>query len=123
MLPSTNSTKEWMVDWGCTITETCSGGKLNKRQASMTSNPLFIRVAESMVMRLPIFQVGWFSARCPVINFYFRNARGFQPQFEIFGVRLRSYRDEPWAPALRLLKSQIEIASSGKRDHLKTLRK
>ncbi len=28
----------------------------------MTSNPLFISVAESMVMRWPIFHVGWFSA-------------------------------------------------------------
>ena len=45
-----------------------SGGKLNKRQASMTSNPLFIRVAESMVMRWPIFQVGWFSAWSTVIE-------------------------------------------------------
>ena len=58
MLPSTNSTKEWMVDWGWTMTLTCSGGRLKRRQASMTSKPLFMRVAESMVMRLPIFQVG-----------------------------------------------------------------
>ena len=34
----------------------------------MTSKPLFIRVAESMVMRRPIFQVGWFRACCTVIE-------------------------------------------------------
>ena len=59
---------EWIVDWGCTITCTRLGGKLNKRQASMTSNPLFIKVAESMVMRWPIFHVGWFNAWATVIE-------------------------------------------------------
>ena len=33
---------------------------------SITSNPLFMRVAESMVIRFPIFQVGWFKA-CPIV--------------------------------------------------------
>ena len=32
--------------------------KSNSQHASITSNPLFIRVAESIVIRLPIFQVG-----------------------------------------------------------------
>ncbi len=58
MLPSTNSTMEWIVDCGCTMTFTRSGGTWNKRQASITSNPLFINVAESMVILFPIFQVG-----------------------------------------------------------------
>ena len=49
---------EWIVDCGCTMTSTLAGGMWNNRQASMTSKPLFISVAESMVMRLPIFQVG-----------------------------------------------------------------
>ncbi len=34
----------------------------------MTSKPLFIKVAESMVMRRPIFQVGWFKACSTVIE-------------------------------------------------------
>ncbi len=34
----------------------------------MTSKPLFINVAESMVMRRPIFQVGWFKACSTVIE-------------------------------------------------------
>src|SRR5664279_627170 len=68
MLPSTNSTREWIVDCGCTMTCTRPGGMSNKRQASITSNPLFINVAESMVILLPIFQVGWLSACCTVIE-------------------------------------------------------
>src|SRR5262249_20323530 len=68
MLPSLNSTREWIVDCGCTTTLTRLGGRLNNRQASITSNPLFIRVAESMVMRGPIFHVGWFNA-CPTVIF------------------------------------------------------
>src|ERR1700690_161328 len=63
-----------MVDCGCTMTRTRSGGTLNSRQALMTSKPLFIRVAESMVMRLPIFQGGWFSAWATVI--LAKSARG-----------------------------------------------
>ena len=57
-LPSTNSTMEWMVLCGCTSTPTWLAGMSNSRHASMTSKPLFINVAESMVMRLPIFHVG-----------------------------------------------------------------
>ena len=68
MLPSTNSTMEWIVRLRMHHHLTRSGGKLNKRQASMTSNPLFIRVAESMVMRCPIFHVGWFRAWATVIG-------------------------------------------------------
>ena len=37
---------------------TSFGWKSNSQQASITSKPLFIKVAESMVMRCPIFQVG-----------------------------------------------------------------
>ena len=56
--PSLYSTMAWTVDWGWTTTSTSSGAKSKSQQASMTSNPLFMRVAESMVMRLPIFHVG-----------------------------------------------------------------
>ncbi len=58
MLPSMNSTREWTVDWGWMVTRTCAGGRSKRRQASMTSKPLFIMVAESMVMRWPMTQVG-----------------------------------------------------------------
>ena len=62
MLPSTNSTSEWTVDWGWIVTRTLAGGRSNRRQASIISKPLFIMVAESIVMRWPITQVGCFSA-------------------------------------------------------------
>ncbi len=58
MEPSINSTREWTVDWGWMVTRTLSGGRSKRRQASMTSKPLFIMVAESMVMRWPMTQVG-----------------------------------------------------------------
>src|SRR2546430_10568280 len=56
--PSPNSTQEVIGDWGRTMTLILPGGKLNKRHASITSNPLFIKVAESIVIRRPIFHVG-----------------------------------------------------------------
>ena len=57
-------TRSWhgRVDCGWTTTSTCDGCKSNSQHASITSKPLFISVAESMVIRFPIFQVGWFSA-------------------------------------------------------------
>ena len=39
-----------------------AGGRSKRRQASMISKPLFIMVAESMVMRWPMTQVGCFRA-------------------------------------------------------------
>ena len=60
--PSMNSTSECTVDWGWMVTRTLAGGRLKRRQASMISKPLFIMVAESMVMRWPITQVGCLSA-------------------------------------------------------------
>ena len=56
--PSTNSTMEWTMDCGCTVTSMRSGGTLNKRDASMTSRPLFISVEELMVTTGPMFHVG-----------------------------------------------------------------
>ena len=56
--PSTYSTIECTIDCGCTTTCTCSGARSNSQRASMTSSPLFIRVAESIVILAPIFQVG-----------------------------------------------------------------
>ena len=47
---------------GCTTTSMRSYGTPNSRCASITSKPLFISVAESIVMRPPIAQVGWRSA-------------------------------------------------------------
>ncbi len=43
-----------------------SGGTWNSQWASMTSKPLFMRVAESMVIFPPMFQVGWARASSTV---------------------------------------------------------
>ncbi len=76
-LPSTNSTMEWIGALRMHDHLTCSGGMSKSRQASITSKPLFISVAESMVMRRPIFQVGWFSA-CSTVMLANSAARGVQ---------------------------------------------
>src|SRR5512147_1102267 len=60
--PSTYSTMEWMMLWGCMTTEILSTGTSNSHLASMTSSPLFIMVAESMVIFFPMLQLGWLSA-------------------------------------------------------------
>ena len=60
--PSTNSTIEWMMLCGCMTISMSSHGTPNSQCASITSNALFISVAESTVIFRPIFQVGCFSA-------------------------------------------------------------
>src|SRR5437867_2964892 len=57
-LPSTNSTSECTMLWGWITTSIRSAAKPNSQCASITSSPLFISVAESTVIFLPIFQVG-----------------------------------------------------------------
>ena len=61
-VPSTNSTMEWTTDCGCTSTSMRSAGTPKSQRASITSRPLFMRVAESMVILRPMLQVGWFRA-------------------------------------------------------------
>src|SRR5579871_509199 len=65
--PSIYSTMEWMMDSGWITMSIFSKGVLNRKWASMTSNPLFMRVAESMVILGPMRQVGWFKASLRVI--------------------------------------------------------
>src|SRR6266568_4636994 len=60
--PSTNSTREWTALCGWTTTEICLRGRPNRWCASITSRPLFIRVAESTVTLGPIDHRGWFNA-------------------------------------------------------------
>ena len=49
-------------DWGCTSTSSFSAAMPNICMASISSRPLFIRLAESMVTFGPIAQLGWASA-------------------------------------------------------------
>ena len=65
--PSTYSTIECTIDCGCTTTCTWSGTTSKSQRASMISSPLFMSVAESIVILAPIFQVGCFSASSTVI--------------------------------------------------------
>lgn len=60
--PSVNSTIEWIYDCGWTTTSMRSKGMSKSRWASMTSRPLFTRVAELIVTTGPMSQVGWASA-------------------------------------------------------------
>ena len=60
--PSTISTIECTTDCGCTTTSIRPAGTPNSHRASITSSPLFINVAESIVIFLPMRQVGCFSA-------------------------------------------------------------
>jgi hypothetical protein len=66
--PSTYSTKECTHDCGWITTSICSAGTSNRNRASMISSPLFIIVAESIVILGPIFQVGCASASSTVIS-------------------------------------------------------
>ena len=60
--PSRNRTIAWTIDCGWTATSIRSYGTPNRKWASITSSPLFISVAESIVILAPIDQVGWASA-------------------------------------------------------------
>jgi len=52
--PSVNSTIEWIIDCGWTTTSMRSYGMANSRCASITSSALLTRVAELVVMSLPM---------------------------------------------------------------------
>ena len=56
--PSAYSTALWTIDCGWTRTSIRSAGTPKSQRASMTSKPLFIMVAESMVIFAPISHVG-----------------------------------------------------------------
>ena len=58
MLPSMNSTMPCTMLWGWTRTLIFSMGVSKSQWASMTSSPLFMSVAESMVILLPMLHFG-----------------------------------------------------------------
>jgi len=60
--PSTYCTMEWITLWGWTTMRIRSGVVRNSRQASMSSSPLFIMVAESTEILRPMLQLGWAQA-------------------------------------------------------------
>src|SRR3954469_4933990 len=67
--PSLSCTSAWTIDCGCTTTSIRSSGTPKRCIASMTSRPLFISVAESIVIFPPMSHVGWASA-CSRVTFF-----------------------------------------------------
>ena len=57
-VPSTSSTIEWITDCGWTSTSILAASTPKSQRASITSRPLFMRVAESIVILGPMRQVG-----------------------------------------------------------------
>src|SRR4030067_794331 len=53
-LPSRNSTIEWTTDWGWITTSIREVGRPNSHVASITSSPLFMRVAEATETFAPL---------------------------------------------------------------------
>ena len=60
--PSANCTSECTMLCGCTTTSICSLLRPNSHLASITSRPLFMSEAESMVILAPMSQLGCFRA-------------------------------------------------------------
>ena len=96
--PSTNSTKEWMSDCGWITASIRSPGRPKRKCASITSRPLFIIVAESIVIFGPIFQVGCASASSTVIASKVSRRRSRNGPPEAVST---SRRASPGAPARR----------------------
>ena len=67
--PSVNSTSECTTLWGWITASILEYGSRYNHLASMTSNALLTRVAESIVIFGPIRQVGWASASSTVRAF------------------------------------------------------
>jgi hypothetical protein len=74
-LASRYSTIEWTIDWGWMRTSIRDGGRPKSHIASITSNPLFIRVAESTEIFAPIRHVGCPSASATVASRICRKVR------------------------------------------------
>src|SRR5699024_2511954 len=66
--PSTNVAIEWMMDCGCTVTSISEASTSKSKVASMSSRPLFTKVAEFNVFICPIDHVGCAAACCGVTS-------------------------------------------------------
>src|SRR3989442_795694 len=109
--PSANSTKAWTIDWGWITTSKRSGGRPKSQRASITSNPLLIRVAQSTVMRSPIDQVGCF-----------RTSSGVESR-TVDGSRLRNgRRDPPHAEGIGGADERRVVRAGRQRDELDPVR-
>src|SRR3954470_7612965 len=77
--PSHSVTRAWAIDCGCTTTSIRSYGVPNRWWASISSRPLFISVAESIVILPPIVQVGCLRASSTVTCSRSRRPRNGPP--------------------------------------------
>ena len=96
--PSTYSAIEWTIDCGWRTMSIFRPGTSKSQRASMTSSPLFIIVAESIVIFGPIFHVGCRRASSTVIagNVAKSRVRNGPPE----AVRTRRFTSA-WVPARR----------------------
>ena len=84
--------------WGWMVMATCSKGIPNNHWASMTSSPLFIRVAESIEILGPIFQFGCRRASSRVIRSICSGERSQKgPPEAVKMIRLTESRRCPWS--------------------------
>ena len=74
-VPSTNSTIEWTTDCGWMRTSTRPALTPKSHRASITSSPLFMRVAESIVIFRPMDHVGCARASAGVTRSKLSRAR------------------------------------------------
>src|SRR5437016_5637288 len=94
--PSTNSTSECTMLCGWTTTSIASGAMPNSQWASMTSSPLFMSVAESIVTLGPIAHVGWRRASAgPTVSRASAGRRRKGPPDAVSQRRATSWRARP----------------------------
>ncbi len=104
--PSRNSTRPWTTDCAWTTTSSSSGASANKCCASINSRPLFIRVAELIVIFGPIDQVGCLSA-CSTVTLRIASSDQVRngPPEAVRTMRRTSSR----RPALKRLKDGVVL--------------
>ena len=90
---SVNSTSEWMMLSGWTTTSILSGGTSKSQRASMTSSPLFIIVALSIVILRPIDHFGWLRASATVTASKSTSGRNMKGPPEAVRIRRRMTSD------------------------------
>lgn len=89
--PSSKATIEWITDSGCTTTSMRSSGKSKSHEASITSSPLFIRVALSTLILRPMLHFGCLTAIAGVMpSSVFRPRNGPPEAVRMILARLRA---------------------------------
>ena len=99
-------TSAWTIDCGCTTTSMRSYGVPNRWWASMTSRPLFISVAESIVILPPIAQVGCLSA-CSTVDVLELGARAAAERAAGRGQRRAGRSCPARSPAMQLVQRRV----------------